>query len=71
MSVIDGNTDTVSATVMVGNFPGPVAVDPVTNMVYVTNYLRQPTWLQAESRPGDGQCHRWRDQHGYEHGYGR
>ena len=38
MSVIDGNTDTVVATVTVGNYPQGAAVNPVTNKIYVSNY---------------------------------
>lgn len=38
MSMIDGNTDTLTATVTVGNYPVAVAVNSVTNMVYEINY---------------------------------
>ncbi len=37
MSVIDGKTNTVTATVAVGDYPHGVAVDPETHTVYVTN----------------------------------
>ncbi len=37
MSVIDGKTNTVTATVAVGDYPHGVAVDPGTHTVYVTN----------------------------------
>ena len=37
MSVIDGSTHTVTATVPVGKLPLGVAVDPGTHTVYVTN----------------------------------
>ena len=37
MSVIDGSTRTVTATVPVGKRPRGVAVDPGTHTVYVTN----------------------------------
>ena len=37
VSVIDGSTHTVTATVPVGKEPHGVAVDPGTHTVYVTN----------------------------------
>ena len=37
MSVIDGTTGTVTATITVGNDPIAVAVDPVTDTIYVAN----------------------------------
>ncbi|OOK82149.1 40-residue YVTN family beta-propeller repeat protein [Mycobacterium kansasii] len=37
MSVIDGNTHTVTATVRVGHGPFGVAVDSETHTAYVTN----------------------------------
>jgi YVTN family beta-propeller protein len=36
-SVINGSTNTVTATVTVGSAPYGVAVDPTTNTVYVAN----------------------------------
>ena len=38
MSVIDGATNTVTATVTVGADPDGVAVDGTTDTIYVTNY---------------------------------
>ncbi|MDE1764726.1 MAG: YncE family protein [Thaumarchaeota archaeon] len=38
VSVIDGNTDTKIADIPVGATPMEIAVNPVTNRVYVTNY---------------------------------
>ena len=38
VSVIDGSTHTVTASVHVGNDPFGVAVDPNTHFVYVTNF---------------------------------
>ena len=38
VSVIDGSTDTVTATITVGQYPMGVAVDPVNGDVYVANY---------------------------------
>jgi YVTN family beta-propeller protein len=38
VSVIDGSTHTVAATVAVGDSPDAVAMDPDTDTVYVTNY---------------------------------
>jgi YVTN family beta-propeller protein len=37
VSVIDGATESVSATVTVGNSPSAVALNPVTNKIYVAN----------------------------------
>jgi YVTN family beta-propeller protein len=37
VSVINGRTDTVTATIPVGSFPVEVAADPRTNATYVTN----------------------------------
>jgi len=37
VTVIDGSTRTVTATVAVGKKPGAVAVDPDTHAVYVAN----------------------------------
>lgn len=37
MSVIDGRTDSVIASVPVGFFPSAVAVNPTTNRIYVTS----------------------------------
>ena len=37
VSVIDGASNTVVATVAVGNNPGGVAVNPNTNRIYVAN----------------------------------
>lgn len=39
VSVIDGATNVVTATIPVGTGPNAVAVDSATNTVYVTNYL--------------------------------
>ena len=39
VSVIDGATDTVIATVNVGSSPACVGVNPATNRIYVANYL--------------------------------
>ena len=38
VTVIDGATNTVTATVTVGLFPLFLVVNPVTNKIYVTNY---------------------------------
>ena len=43
VSVIDGSTHTVTATVPVGKSPDGVAVDPGTHTVYVTNQLSDGT----------------------------
>lgn len=37
VSVIDGNTNTVIATVTVGDGPVAASVNPITNQIYVTN----------------------------------
>jgi YVTN family beta-propeller protein len=37
VSVIDGDTNTVTATIPVGSFPFGVAADPGTKTIYVTN----------------------------------
>jgi len=39
VSVIDGSTRTVTATVPAGKYPQGVAVDPGTHTVYVTNLV--------------------------------
>ena len=39
VSVIDGTTNTVIATVSVGDLPFGVAVNPTTNRIYVTNFF--------------------------------
>jgi DNA-binding beta-propeller fold protein YncE len=39
VSVIDGSSHAVTATVTVGDSPNAVAVDPSTHIAYVTNYL--------------------------------
>lgn len=39
VSVIDGVSDTVVATVSVGSLPEVIDVNPITNMVYVANFL--------------------------------
>ncbi len=39
MSVIDGATNTVTRTIIVGRVPGGVAVNPSTDTIYVTNAL--------------------------------
>jgi YVTN family beta-propeller protein len=39
VSVIDGRTNAVTATVPAGDGPWAVAVDPVADMVYVANRL--------------------------------
>jgi len=41
--VIDGKTNKVIGNVKVGNTPSAVAVNPNTNMVYVTNYYDNTT----------------------------
>jgi YVTN family beta-propeller protein len=38
VSMIDGATDTVTATIAVGTSPYSVAVDPLTNTIYVANF---------------------------------
>jgi YVTN family beta-propeller protein len=38
ISVIDGNTNTVTANIKVGSSPSDVSVNPSTNMVYVIKY---------------------------------
>ena len=38
VSVIDGASNTVVATVAVGNHPDGVAVNPNTNLIYVANH---------------------------------
>jgi len=37
VSVIDGATDTLSATVHVGSYPQALAINTVTNKIYVAN----------------------------------
>ena len=37
VSVISGQTNTVTATISVGNFPFAVAVTPKTSTIYVAN----------------------------------
>jgi YVTN family beta-propeller protein len=37
ITVIDGNSDTVTNTLPTGNLPFAVAVNPITNMIYMTN----------------------------------
>lgn len=37
VSVMDGSTDTITATIGVGVYPGAISVNPDTNKVYVTN----------------------------------
>ncbi len=39
VSVINGRTNTVTATIPVGGVPFGVAVDPKTNTIYVTNHF--------------------------------
>ena len=39
VSVIDGATNTVTATIPVGSAPDGVGVDPATGTVYVTNFF--------------------------------
>ena len=39
VSVVDGATGAIKATVAVGNRPSGIAVDPVTNTIYVANVL--------------------------------
>ena len=39
VSVIDGSTRAVTATVPVGTWPAGVAVDPGTHTVYVTGFM--------------------------------
>ncbi|HEV2192378.1 MAG TPA: YncE family protein [Nitrosopumilaceae archaeon] len=39
VSVIDGATDTVTATIAGFNYPYDIAVNPTTNMIYVTNII--------------------------------
>ena len=38
VSVISGKTNTVTATIPVGDAPGEVGTDPLTNTAYVTNF---------------------------------
>ena len=38
VSVLDGSTNTVLATVPVGTEPDGIAVNPTTNRVYVANF---------------------------------
>lgn len=38
MNVINGATNTVTATVTVGLLPWAIAVNPITNTIYVANY---------------------------------
>ena len=45
VSVIDNSTNTVVATVDVSNYSGAIAVDPVTNMIYTSDY--RSFWVQA------------------------
>jgi len=45
VSVIDGETDTVTGTISVGSEPGAIAVDPLTNMVYVANWNTGNVWV--------------------------
>ena len=39
VSVLDGSTNTVLATVPVGDGPAGIAVNPATNRVYVSNFM--------------------------------
>ena len=52
MSVIDGNTNTVTATVTVGNYPLAVAVNSATNKIYVANYCGNQFGCNATPAPG-------------------
>ena len=56
VSVIEGASNTVVASIAVGNYPEGVVVNPSTNRIYVTNFDQQ-------------QClrHRRRRQHGRHH----
>jgi YVTN family beta-propeller protein len=38
VSVIDGKTNTVTATIPVGQYPSAVSVNPSTNIIYVANH---------------------------------
>ena len=60
VSVIDGASNTVVATVAVGTGPYGVAVNPNTNRIYVANECRQRRLR-----------HRRRQQHGRRHRSGR
>jgi YVTN family beta-propeller protein len=51
MSLISGRTDTVTATITVGNFPEWVAANPKTNTAYVSNYQDNTASLLASCRP--------------------
>jgi YVTN family beta-propeller protein len=49
VGVIDGNTNTVAATVSLnGTFPSGVAVDPVTSLVYVTDFSSNQVEIMTE-----------------------
>ena len=41
-SLIDGSTNSTVDSIVTGNSPGAVAVNPVTNRVYVANYGDSP-----------------------------
>ena len=54
VSVIDGASNTVIATVTVGSRPYGVAVNSVTNQIYVANICGNDVYLQYLQRDGDG-----------------
>jgi YVTN family beta-propeller protein len=56
VSVIDGTTNTVVATVTVGTTPFGVAVNPTTNRIYVTN-SGSNTVSVIEDLPPGAACH--------------
>ena len=49
MTVIDGTSYTVVATVTVGSKPYGIAVNPATNLIYVTNYCGNDTTCQTHN----------------------
>jgi len=54
VTVIDGSTNTVSATLTVGAFPVTVAVNAVTNQAYVVNLCGDTTTGCDSSTPPEG-----------------
>jgi YVTN family beta-propeller protein len=57
VSVIDGTTNTVVATVTVGTTPFGVAANPVTNRIYVTNAGSNTVSVIEDLPPGPPPCH--------------